>query len=971
MQGKHSDAVHSSSAAFEPKGVPPLSDPASPASWESWLRRVAEAPSVDPSPYLGLSADRHILLGRRLGHFRILSRLGEGGMGIVYKAEDESLRRAVALKVLRPRYLEDEAHHQRLLREAQSAAAFNHPNIAAIYEVGQADGMAFIAMEFVDGNPLRSLIRNGPMHEAEALHFGSEIARGLARAHAAGIVHRDLKPENLLVDKDGHIKILDFGLAKPPDARAEQTRRCEIEQQVGPFFTQDGQILGTPVYMSPEQASGGAVDARSDVYSFGVLLHELLTGKLPDSNRSLGLPADDEIARDTVPMSTVRARLIRIVQRCLDPKKERRFANGSELLAELERVSQAPKATAARSILPIGRAPHAWRRVAVASAVAAVGLLAVGFALHPIRHSIAASTKEVRLTAAGADNMVRDSAISPDGSTLAYVEKTGLYLRRVDSTQIEQIEFPPNVMPRYISWFPDSETLLASTWAANEDGDSLWKVSRKGVEKLSDGPFVSNPVIPRVSPDGKAYAWIDDEGIFWKRFSERANHLVVPSAEGDVFKGVHWSPSGKRIAYLRIREARKTPQLFIETVDLSGSPPRVMMQNQGLLQDGGEPALGWSPDGRFVYGIAEPPPKPSGTSLWALQVDPDTGEIKSDPTLIGSWIGPIEGPLVTISKRRSLAFQRTFGKLDAYVAELSYGGKQLGPPRRQTHLGREERPTSWSADSKTLAFMSDESGSQQVYIQALDGSEPQMVTSGPSWHTWPKFTADNRLLFWELPPALNDEPAQAELFNVGFSPGMTAIGPGLMQPLQFKGQRVRFKRNGRPPPRDAAFKCPSLEGDCIVSELIWNELRFSKLSSQGGVGRELMRIKTDNSDTLAIIEWDVSPDGSRVAIPLEQGRIRLLDTQEGKSTELRLDGYERCRVQFASWRVDGRALFATALCPDEKQFKMFLVELAGLSQVIYESTNSWIGNPTPSPDGKRVAFSLKHHEIDTWLLSSF
>src|SRR5262249_6204628 len=290
---------------------------------------------------------------------------------------------------------------------------------------------------------------------------------GCARADAAEIVHRDLKPENLLVEKDGHIKILDLGWAKPPDARAEQTRRCEIEHQLGPFFTQDGQILGTPVYMSPEQANGAAVDARSDVYSFGVLLYELLTGKLPDAHRRLGLLADDEIARDTVPMSTVRARLVRIVQRCLDPQKERRFANGSELLAELERVSQAPKATAARSILPIGRMPHRWRRVAVASAVATVGLLAVGFALHPLRHSIAASTKEVRLTAAGADNMVRDSSISPDGSTLAYVDKTGLYLRRVDSTQIEQIEFPPNVMPRYISWFPDSETLLASTWAAN------------------------------------------------------------------------------------------------------------------------------------------------------------------------------------------------------------------------------------------------------------------------------------------------------------------------------------------------------------------------------------------------------------------------------------------------------------------------------------------------------------------------
>src|SRR5262249_16526809 len=183
--------------------------------WSAMLREIASAPSVDPLPFMKVASRTQGLVGQRLGHFRILERLGEGGMGVVYKAEDEKLGRMVALKVLRPRYLVDRVQHQRLLREARSAAAVNHPNIAAIYEVGAADGVAFIAMEYVDGRPLRSLIESNPLSESEALQYALDIARGLGRAHLAGIIHRDLKPDNLLVDRDGRVKILDFGLAKP------------------------------------------------------------------------------------------------------------------------------------------------------------------------------------------------------------------------------------------------------------------------------------------------------------------------------------------------------------------------------------------------------------------------------------------------------------------------------------------------------------------------------------------------------------------------------------------------------------------------------------------------------------------------------------------------------------------------------------------------------------------------------------
>jgi serine/threonine-protein kinase len=223
------------------------------------------------------------MLGKRLSHFRVLEKIGEGGMGLVYKAEDEALRRTVALKVLLPEFVADVERRSRFMREAQAAAAINHPAVAAVYEVGEDAGEVFIAMEYVEGRSLRTALDEGRRPLAATLRIGAEIARGLEKAHAAGIVHRDLKPENVMLCPDDAVKILDFGLAKLRDEGPAlvDPALSGAETRANVALTREGTILGTTSYMSPEQARGLPVDHRSDLFSLGVILYEMLVGRNP------------------------------------------------------------------------------------------------------------------------------------------------------------------------------------------------------------------------------------------------------------------------------------------------------------------------------------------------------------------------------------------------------------------------------------------------------------------------------------------------------------------------------------------------------------------------------------------------------------------------------------------------------------------------------------------------------------------
>ena len=288
--------------------------------------------------------------GDQIGAFRIVAKLGEGGMGIVYLAEDERLHRKVALKVL-PRS-DDHAARQRFLREARDAAAVTHPNIATIHEVGEADGVSFIAMELVRGRTLRDVLidrldRREPSSVAEVVRIGGEVARGLAGAHKAGIIHRDLKPENVMISDDNRVILLDFGIAKRLNIEDPgATSRAGNLAAPADAATIAGSILGTPGYMSPEQSSGAPVDCRTDVFAFGVMLYELLTGQRPFTGASLHAVLLATQLASVAPPSKKRPdtppELERIVLRCLQKSPEARYRDGAELTDDLNRLAQPP-----------------------------------------------------------------------------------------------------------------------------------------------------------------------------------------------------------------------------------------------------------------------------------------------------------------------------------------------------------------------------------------------------------------------------------------------------------------------------------------------------------------------------------------------------------------------------------------------------------------------------------------------------
>ena len=583
-------------------------------------------------------ADTDALIGQTISHYRITEKLGGGGMGVVYKAEDTRLHRNVALKFLPDNVAKDTQALTRFQREAQAASALNHPSICTIHDIGEENGRAFIAMEYLDGVTLKHLISGQAMELERLIGLAIEVTEGLDAAHSEGIVHRDIKPANIFVTKRGHAKILDFGLAKvsvgkvaagDPGATTLATMGVDSEQLTSP-----GSVLGTVAYMSPEQAKGKELDPRTDLFSFGTVLYEMATGTLPFAGDTAATIFDGILNRAPVPPlrlnPSLPPKLEDIINKALEKRPDLRYQSAAELVSDLKRLKRdtesgreaAPDSTAVRAAGGTVRAATS-DQVSSSSVLAAaarqhkagigafvvIALVLVAAASYGVYSLFFSARRQpfqsIRVSKVSGTHNAQIGAMSPDGNYLAYVLNNegneSLWLRHLLSESNVQIVTPQRVQYHALRFSPDgsyiyySHTLPASGQASDEY--DLYRIPvLGGTPKVLVKDIDSTPSFSRDSqhflflrandPDPGKYHLIianSDGGDEKSIFSAPMTNLMTDAA---------WSPNGETAAGGLFEQKGDIFSALIAIDPNTGSqktisePPLTAINNVAWLPDG-------------------------------------------------------------------------------------------------------------------------------------------------------------------------------------------------------------------------------------------------------------------------------------------------------------------------------------------------------------------------------------------------